>query len=144
MERRQMPETISDARRAASRKIIFKENIMKLRIKETGEIKTLSLMSPRTACDYVFDFIGNTGAFYREFEHCDDGIADFTISQENYDWWHKVITNTAALDERIANLSALYGSLRVDEVVTNAISGYSDIEDYADIINDALDNAFGK
>ena len=113
---------------------------MELFIKETGAIETLAIIDPRTGCDYIFDFMGNTGAFTREFEKTDEN-ADFAISQADYDWWAKVVADNQALENRIAELVAEHGYDRVMDVVT---SNSSDLEDYAAAANAALDEEFGN
>ena len=114
---------------------------MKLYIKETGKIETLSIIDPKTGCDYIFDFVGNTGAFDREFEKTDNENADFAISQADYDWWAKVVADNQALDYRIADLVAKHGYDRVMDAVMDASS---DLEDDAAAANAALDEEFGS
>ena len=113
---------------------------MELYIKDTGAIETLAIIDPRTGCDYIFDFVGNTGAFDRELEATDEN-ADFAISQADYDWWAKVVADNQALEYRIAELAAEHGYDRVMDVVA---STSSDLEDYAASANAALDEEFGN
>ena len=113
---------------------------MKLFIKETGATGDLAIIDPRTGCDYIFDFVGNTGAFDREFEKTDEN-ADFAINQADYDWWAKVVADNQALEYRIAELAAEHGYDRVMDVVA---STSSDLEDYAANTNAALDEEFGN
>lgn len=112
---------------------------MKLYIKETGAIETLAIIDPKTGLDYIFDFVGNTGAFDREFEKTDEN-ADFAISKADYDWWAKVVADNQALEYRIAELVVKYGYDRVMYAVTS-ISG--DLEGYAAAVNAVLDEEFG-
>ena len=114
---------------------------MKLFIKETGAIETLAIIDPKTGCDYIFDFVGNTGALHREFEKTDDENADFAISQADYDWWAKVVADNQALEYRIAELAAEHG---YDRVMDTVASTGSDLEDYAAAANAALDEEFGN
>ena len=114
---------------------------MKLYIKETGAIETLAIIDPKTGCDYIFDFVGNTGAFDREFEATDNENADFAISQADYDWWVEVVADNQALEYRIAELAAEHGYDRVMDVVASISS---DLEDYAANTNAALDEEFGN
>lgn len=114
---------------------------MELYIKDTGAIETLAIIDPKTGCDYIFDFVGNTGAFDREFEATDNENADFAISQADYDWWAKVVADNQALEYRIAELAAEHGYERVMDVVTSISS---DLEDYAAAANTALDEEFGN
>lgn len=113
---------------------------MELYIKDTGAIETLAIIDPKTGCDYIFDFVGNTGAFDREFEATDEN-ADFAISQADYDWWAKVVADNQALEYRIAELAAEHGYDHVMDVVTSISS---DLEDYAAAANAALDEEFGN
>lgn len=114
---------------------------MKLYIKETGKIETLSIIDPKTSCDYIFDFVGNTGAFDREFEKTDNENVDFAISQADYNWWAKVVADNQALENRIAELVVEHGYDRVMDAVTSI---NSDLEDYAATANAALDEVFGN
>ena len=111
---------------------------MKLYIKETGAIETLSIIDPNTSCDYIADFIGNTGAFEREFEKTDK--ADYTISQNDYFWWSKVVADNQALEYRIAELAEEYG---YDCVMTALNHSHCDLGDYALTAHTALDDEFG-
>ena len=113
---------------------------MKLFFRETGAIETLAIIDPKTGCDYIFDFVGNTGAFGREFEATDEN-ADFAISQADYDWWAKVVADNQALEYRIAELAAEHG---YDRVMDTVASTSSDLEDYAAAANAALDEEFGN
>ena len=113
---------------------------MKLFFRETGAIETLAIIDPRTGCDYIFDFVGNTGAFTREFEKTDEN-ADFAISQADYDWWAKVVADNQALENRIAELAAEHGYDRVMDAVTSISC---DLADYAAAANAALDEEFGN
>lgn len=61
---------------------------MQVIIKETNQVETLSLIDNKTGVNYVADYIGNTGAFDREFERVGD---DWYISQDDFDWWDAVI-----------------------------------------------------
>ena len=111
---------------------------MKLYIKESGSIETLSIIDPKTGCDYIFDFVGNTGALEREFEKTDK--ADFVVNQADYDWWAKVVADNQALEFRIAELVEECG---YDRVMT-ALQGVScDLEDYACAAHTALNEEFG-
>lgn len=114
---------------------------MELYIKDTGAIETLAIIDPKTGCDYIFDFVGNTGAFDREFEATDNENADFAISQADYDWWAKVVADNQALEYRIAELAAEHGYDHVMDVVASISS---DLEDYAAAANAALDEEFGN
>ena len=111
---------------------------MKLYIKETGAIETLSIIDPKTGCNYIYEFVGNTGAFDREFGKTNK--ADFAISQADYDWWAKVVADNQTLEYRVAELVEGYG---YDRVMT-VLQGIScDLGDYALAAHNALNDEFG-
>ena len=112
---------------------------MKLYIKETGAIETLSIIDPKTGCDYIADFIGNTGAFEREFEKTDK--ADYAIRRIDYAWWAKVVADNQALEWRIMRLVEEYGYDRVMTALNRNDS--CDLGDYALTAHTALNDAFG-
>ena len=69
---------------------------MQVIIKEINQVATLTLIDTKTGTDYVADYIGNTGAFDREFERVGD---DWYVSQEDFDWWDAVITKQQQSDD---------------------------------------------
>jgi hypothetical protein len=110
---------------------------MKILIKETREVKTLSLISPKTNIDYVADFIGNHGGFCIDIFDYDDYHDIYHCDQDTFDWWEKVINNQQDLDNRILLLTDQFGYERVVEAINNAHD--SDLEHHAYYMNKALD-----
>jgi len=109
---------------------------MKVRIKETGKIKTLSIIDTVTGVNWVSDFIGNTGALQDgQFTEQEDGT--YLADAETFQWWSKVVEDREALDVRIKEMTAVYGSEVIADIVQD--SGNVDLEDYADVVNQALD-----
>ncbi len=72
-----------------------------VKVKETNQVVTLSLIDPKTGCDYIADFIGNTGALGREFERLND---EWQIAQDDLDWWLNVI----AMQQKSNDLQATF------------------------------------
>lgn len=115
---------------------------MKIIIKETSAVETLSIIDPKSGVDYISDFIGNTGALIDgQFEWDEDHDA-YVCDQEAFDWWSAVVTANQALDDRIHDLVQEHGSEKVYEVIHAA--GSVDLEDHAANVNQALDEAFGS
>lgn len=86
---------------------------MKVRIKETGSLETLSIIDPASGCDYVADYIGNTGAL-SDGQFARSGDDDvFECDQDTYDWWSAVLDRQAAVDERVESLKQEHGWERV-------------------------------
>lgn len=109
---------------------------MKVKIKETGEIRELSVVDPRTGVDWIQDFVGNAGALIDgQFTAQDDGT--YVASKGTFEWWEKAANEHQAMDERIEELSDLYGS----DVITNIVSLVADVdlEDLPSVVNRELD-----
>lgn len=115
---------------------------MKIIIKETSAIETLSIIDPKSGVDYISDFIGNTGALIDgQFEWDEDRDA-YVCGQDTFDWWSVVVTVNQELNDRIHDLVQEHGSEKVYEVIHAA--GSVDLEDHAVNVNQALDEAFGS
>ncbi|EGY51312.1 hypothetical protein [Neisseria shayeganii] len=113
---------------------------MEIIIKETNTRETLSIIDHKTGCNFIADFIGNTGALDDgQFEWNEEQNA-YICNQETFDWWEKVISDNQALENRIAELIEEHGSDAVYKVVADA--AYGDLEDHAAIINSELDENF--
>lgn len=111
---------------------------MQVIIKETNQVATLSLIDHKTGVNYVADYIGNTGAFDREFERVDD---DWYISQDDYDWWIDVIAKQQASN----NLQAEYLDTHSSDELFDLLSQITacDLEDIVnqefELLQSALD-----
>lgn len=64
--------------------------MMRVKIKETGEIKEIGITDPKTGLNYVSDFVGNAGGFLEDFENV-DGEDYYLATAETVEWWEKVI-----------------------------------------------------
>ncbi|MED9963939.1 MAG: hypothetical protein UE367_04085 [Haemophilus parainfluenzae] len=76
----------------------------------------------------------------------EDGLETgrFVTSQENFDWWENIVSNMDDLERRIENLRMEFGGSRVDWIVMESGSGYVDLENYTDVIHQALDEDLAK
>ena len=76
----------------------------------------------------------------------EDGLETgrFVTSQENFDWWENIVSNMDDLERRIENLRMEFGGSRVDWIVMESGSGYVDLENYTDVIHQALDEDLVK
>lgn len=113
---------------------------MKIIIKETYEVKTLSIIDPKTGVDYIEDLIGNTGALTNGQFTWDEYFDAYFCDQDTYDWWSNLVAEQQLLKERIHNLVREHGEEAVYEAIDKA--GCVDLEDYAANVNRALDEAF--
>ncbi|NCU27728.1 hypothetical protein EOM86_13600, partial [Candidatus Nomurabacteria bacterium] len=76
--------------------------MIEIRIVETDEVRTLSLIDPDSGVDFVQDFIGNNGGFEGGiFTYNGD---EYECSKDTFDWWEKVIDDQQKLVDRIQDL----------------------------------------
>jgi hypothetical protein len=117
-----------------------RSNIMQVRIIETNQVESLSIIDLATGCDYVADYIGNMGAFSDgQFSRADDDVME--CSQDTYNWWADQIARQSAVDQRIADLAEEHGSDRVYKTLADV--GSVDFGDQPEAIQQALDDEFG-
>lgn len=108
----------------------------------TSNIQTLSLIDPNTGVDWVKDLIGNFAGFDDGQFVWNESQGAYIATQETYDWWTKVLAAHSALTERIAEIKNLTTDTeKVDQIVWAASD--CDLEDQADRVNSALDEAYG-
>ncbi|WP_338465071.1 hypothetical protein [Shouchella rhizosphaerae] len=117
--------------------------MMNVLIKETGIRETLQLIDRETGVDCARDLIGNYDGLGKEDHQFayDEESEVYITSQENFDWWKRVLDDQQALEDRIAELSEEHGKDKVNEVIRNA--GDNELEYQASAINTELDEAFG-
>jgi len=72
---------------------------MKVKIKGTEKIESLSIIDKKSNEDWVHDFIGNTGAFCDEQFTYNEEFEMYEVDQEDFEWWHNVIKEKVAADE---------------------------------------------
>ena len=128
--------------------------MIKCKIRETGEIKVLSITNS-DGIDYIGDFIGNSNGFvngnfvsqseiYQECP-CDDGCKnccgnwDYETSQENFDWWSNVVDAHQEMEDRIEELNEEYGIDVVHKWLADEGAWNVDLEDQPSNINESLD-----
>lgn len=115
---------------------------MKIIIKETAAVETLSLIDPNSGVDYITDFIGSAGALDGQFVWSAECGAYYVGDQNTFDWWAVVINAQQALNDRIHELSKEHGAETVYQVIDAA--GSVDLWEHAPSANQALDEAFGS
>ena len=76
---------------------------MDIRIKETGERKTLSIVDASNGMDWTADLIGNYGGLDDGQFVCDDYNGYYECDQDTYDWWHDLMTRYEATDNALYN-----------------------------------------
>lgn len=120
---------------------------MQIIIKETGELKNLSLIDRKTGLDYLIDVIGDSGELWDStwrvgsFRYDEERDA-YICSRDVYEWWRDWVEDYDAMEDRIEALIEEHG----EDAVNEAIDGVRpvDIEDAVIATNRALDEVFGK
>lgn len=129
-----------------------KGNTMDVIINETGAREDISYVvyhyddnykaGYRNGIDITYDFIGNGGAFGRDFLWDDEAEA-WCCDAETYQWWADVIAAHEALDARIYDLYADHDIYEVDEIVA-AASESRDLDAIPQAVHKALDAMYGR
>ena len=78
--------------------------MLKLKIKETQETKTLSLIDPKTGVNWIADYIGNTGDMINGVLVYDAESDLYHISQDDYDYWADMVSMRDAVDQRMHDM----------------------------------------
>lgn len=120
---------------------------MRIIIKETGEEKCLSLIDHQTGCDWVADFIGNTGAIGYPGQNdasiniwFDPETEAFFADSENFTWWENVVSEMQEFENKKYDLAHKYGIDAVHDAIGDSM--LCDIEYQASNGLTALRDAF--
>lgn len=78
--------------------------MLTLKIKETQETKTLSLIDPKTGVDWISDYIGNTCDMTNGALTYDAESDIYHISQDDFDYWADMVSMRDAVDNRMYDM----------------------------------------
>jgi len=114
---------------------------MRVRIKETGEIKKLTLLTP-DGDDWARDFISN----YWSDIKWEEELSTYDCGAETFEFWHPLLAEFQNLYWRESRLKAEHGYDAVTvEAIEHAINmGSNYVEDEAALLHQAYDSVFGK
>lgn len=88
---------------------------MNIKINETGEIKTLSIIDSKTGVNWAQDLIGNAGAFSEgEFEWSEDDNA-YLADEVTYEWWAEYIADSQTTQDEVDDLAETL-NMSADEI----------------------------
>lgn len=79
--------------------------MFRVRIKETGEEKELSIIDRNSGVDWVSDLIGNAGATIDGQFTWDNDEEVYHADRETYDWWARYIEDTEKTEDEIEALA---------------------------------------
>lgn len=71
-----------------------------------GQIKELSIIDPKTGCEWTSDLIGNENGY----DGYDDDQEIHTMTPDTYDWWSSYVEAEQKLQDRAHALSAALGN----------------------------------
>lgn len=108
---------------------------MKITIIETNEKTELSIIDPKSGCDWTNDLLGN----HNELPDYDDDDT-YHMSQKSYDWWADLIENYQAADNRCHALLQELSGKTYDDMENEIHNINCDLEDLPAYINDICDN----
>ena len=105
---------------------------MQIKIAETDEIKTLSLIAPDTGVDWVRDFVASSD-YYDDDDEC------YIMDEDTYDWWDDIIDRQQDNDNRKYRLVCDGADVdELDDYIAAAVGG-GDMEDVVARTASALD-----
>lgn len=111
---------------------------MKIRIKETGKLETLTIIDPNSGVNWAGDLVGND----EDITYNDD-TDEYECQQSAYDWWANHMYKHQAADERWTELlrSADADDDTHDKMQDDYYSshGHGDLEDWPDALNEICD-----
>ena len=102
---------------------------MEVKITETGKLKTLEIIDPKTGLDWAADMTGDDDNFGFDGDNR-------TCDQETFDWWLDVMDRYQQADNRLHDLTQEFSDLE-EWLFDNIEAG--DIENYPETLQDALD-----
>ena len=79
---------------------------MRVKIRETGEIKELVSIDPVMGQDWSQDLVGNTGAFMDGRFEWDEEEDIYIVAQDEFSWWAKYISGMAEVWDKADGLAS--------------------------------------
>ena len=110
---------------------------MNFKIKETNKIKELSITDPKTGCSWTADMIGNHGGL-DNLEYSEDND-QYTITQEDFDWWESVISEYQEADDRRYEIAKTLNSPKYEDFMQEMEQINCDLEYYPARMNSVCD-----
>jgi len=90
---------------------------MRIKIKETGEIKGLSIIDPENGVDWIADLVGSGSETYEYNEENDY----YLMGQNDYDWWVEYIdeyeSDQAEINSLSESLAEKHGWEKANEIM---------------------------
>lgn len=108
---------------------------MEITIIETNEKTELSIIDPKSGCDWTNDLLGN----HNELPDYNDDDDTYHMSQKSYDWWADLIENYQEADDRSNEMLNNLEGDNYDNMLTEIQDINCDLEDLPANINAICD-----
>lgn len=112
----------------------------------TSAVIDITLIDPKTGCDWSADFIGNTS--HGMSRTAPDGVdveADYYADKDACDWWERVADATQDAAWRLYEARKECDDEQHEELEALLCdSGHVDLEDVPKMINQAIDDVLGE
>lgn len=109
---------------------------MDIKIKETGELKSLSIIDPKTGCQWTSDLLGN----YNAEMVFDEDAGVHIMEQETFAWWKDLIERYQVADDHLNDVRGLVDNPEdLDAYLIDMSVGACDLEDYPQALTEAVD-----
>jgi len=109
---------------------------MEITIIETGEKEELTIIDPKSGCNWINDMMGNCGALpdYND----DDGT--YHIAKDDFEWWDNLTAAYQKADEDYHGLLNNLDGQDYDNLIADFENLSCDLEDYPNCLNQICDN----
>lgn len=109
---------------------------IKIKIEETGNMEELSIIDPRNGLGWIVDLMGNNG----DLPEYDEDNDWYVMSQDDYDWWHKLTAEYEEADNRYYDLLQECNEDERERLTAEVQDISCDLEDYPGYLNKVLDD----
>lgn len=108
---------------------------MEITIIETKERTRLSITDPKSVIDWTNDLLGNHNAL----PDYDDEDGTYHMSQDDYNWWAKMIDAYQQADNRSKDILDRLSEDDYDKMIEDMQNIECDLEDLPDLVNSVCD-----
>ena len=112
---------------------------MEIKIIETNEIKNLDIIDPKTGINWISDLMGNHDALPEREEIDEMETGYYLMSDEDHDWWARLVERYQAADDRYNELLDLLDDDEREELERDAQGINVDLEDHPRALSQVCD-----
>ena len=110
---------------------------MDIKIKETGELSSLSIIDTQTGCEWTQDLLGN----YDAEMIFDEDAGVHIMDKENFAWWEDLINRYQAAYNYLSEVRSLVDNPEdLDAYLIDMAVGSCELENYPESLTDAVND----